>query len=175
MSKTMNFPSETEAVTADDLEMGHLSETELDDITKTVETEIGDGETSEDLTCREMRALFERPIPKRLVKSMNSGGRSLKYLHWVVVAKLLAHFSPKSTGRVVNILSNEFGITVTYEIMVPCKDGTLFSSNVGYKEHTYANGKPMGFGGASLAAQRQAMKRAAADLGIGRGFYEGAG
>lgn len=125
-------------------------------------------------TCAEMRAKLLTPIPPRLLKKMDGrGGSKLTYIHWLTVLKFLDLWAPNWQGRVTSQLTTELGVSIAYEISIPCKDGVLIGSNVGFKEHrTGSANKPTGFGGAPIVAIRQAQKRAAAELGIGRGLYE---
>jgi len=130
-------------------------------------------------TCAQMRELLSRPIPSRLIKTMKNygGGASAKpisYLHWTTVKKFLDFRSAGWQYFVRNIVTTELGVAVSTEIQVPCSDGVLIASGIGFEPHRQGrDNKPTGFGGAAVVAERQAFKRSAALLGLGFDLYEG--
>lgn len=135
---------------------------------------IGAGATKQ-MTCAEMRAVLLQPIPPRLLKTMpgKGGSKPLKYIHWLTVMKFLDLRAPNWQKRITRVENSGLGCTVVCEISIECSDGTIVGSDVGFKTHTTGrDDKPTGFGGAPIVASRQALKRAAADLGLGRGLYE---
>lgn len=126
-------------------------------------------------TCKEMRALLQKPIHPKFLKKMSGRGGSgqLTYVHWLTIQRYLEAYAPNYSYRIVHVTDSELGVIITGELTIPCKDGTLVSSNVGFKEHrTGRDQKPTGYGGAAVVATRQALKRCAADLGLGRGLYD---
>lgn len=127
-------------------------------------------------TMKQMRALLERPIPTRLLKSMKNygGGGSITYIHWTTVKKFLDLRSPGWRYYVRQIAVTEIGVAIATELHVPCSDGTLVGSGVGFEPHRQGkDNKPTGFGGAPVVAERQALKRSAAMLGLGFSLYQG--
>lgn len=128
-------------------------------------------------TCAQMREILSRPIPARLIKTMRNygggaGAKPISYLHWTTVKKFLDFRSPGWQYHVVNIVTTELGVAVSTEIHVPCSDGVLIASGIGFEPHRQGkDNKPTGFGGAAVVAERQAFKRASAMLGLGFDLY----
>src|SRR5688572_22063321 len=63
-------------------------------------------------TMKQMRALLERPIPPRLLKTMkNYGGTgTITYLHWTTVKKFLDLRSPGWEYTITHVVTTEIGV-----------------------------------------------------------------
>lgn len=127
-------------------------------------------------SIKQMRALLERPIPQRLLKTMkNYGGTgTITYLHWTTVKKFLDLRSPGWEYYITHIVPTEIGVAVAVKLVIPCSDGNIISGGIGFEAHRQgAKNNPTGFGGAAVVAERQALKRASSLAGLGFALYQG--
>lgn len=127
-------------------------------------------------TMKQMRALLERPIPPRLLKTMKNYGGSgtITYLHWTTVKKFLDLRSPGWEYAITHVVTTEIGVAVAVSLRVPCSDGAIVTGGIGFEPHRQGrDNKPTGFGGAAVVAERQALKRASSLAGLGFSLYQG--
>ena len=139
-------------------------------------TQTPDIKTESLPTMKQMRAMLERPIPPRLLKTMKNYGGSgvITYLHWTTVKKFLDLRSPGWEYSITHVVPTEIGVAVAVGLKIPCSDGAIVSGGIGFEPHRQgAQNKPTGFGGAAVVAERQALKRAAALAGLGFSLYQG--
>jgi len=126
-------------------------------------------------TCAAMREMLSRPIPPRLLKKMRNygGGGEITYIHWLTAKKFMDLRSPGWQYFVRGIVVTEIGVAVHTEVRVPCSDGVIVGSGVGFEPHRQGkDNKPTGFGGAPVVAERQSFKRSCAMLGLGANLYD---
>jgi len=126
-------------------------------------------------TAAYMREMLSRPIPARLLKTMKNygGGGTITYIHWTTAKKFMDLRSPGWQYFVRNIVVTEIGVAVSTEVRVPCSDGVIVGSGVGFEVHRQGKeNKPTGFGGAPVVAERQAFKRSCAMLGLAAHLYD---
>lgn len=118
-------------------------------------------------SIKEIQEKLRQRIPDRLVRTSVQGGTRIKYLDWQTVVRYLDLYAPGWEGNTLSTVPVGNGVAVTYEIGIPCAEGIVVRSNVGYEEFT-----ERGYGDAVVNAQRTAQKRTAADFGLGLYLYD---
>lgn len=127
-------------------------------------------------TWAEIHHDLRRRIRDDLIKTRVQGTAKVRYIEWTTAVRLLDHYAPGWTGRVEHVAATPQLVIVTYSITIPCSDGTVTRTATGDEVAVYTKDRDdparfSGYGSPATNAEAQALKRAAAKLGVGFDLY----
>lgn len=109
---------------------------------------------------------LSKPIPQRFLEVKQKGGRDIFFISWHNATKLLDYYAPGWQFEVKEIQNVAGQIVYTVRIGITCLEGTIWREATGNEEEEKEQ-----FGGAFVASESQALRRAAAKFGLGRDLY----
>lgn len=111
---------------------------------------------------------LSKPLPTRFLSQRKQGGKSLTYVSWHHINKLMDYFTGGGwEGSVVNIHSTATEVYVVYKVTIHAQEG-LFSREATGSEQLDNNA----WGEAIAKAESQAFRRACARWGLALYLYD---
>src|SRR5262245_2582756 len=114
----------------------------------------------------EIIADLSKPLPKRHLKTRKQGGAELTYIEWHTAVKYLDHYAPGWSYHVKSVELVGSLVAVIASISIPCQEGVITREATGCEDVDNR-----GYGDACSNAEAMAMKRAAAQFGLGLYLY----
>ena len=111
---------------------------------------------------------LSKPVPERLLRHrvLTKEGKTLNYIPWYHVARLMDLYAPGWEGSVKQIQQINGLVVVTYAVTIHTSDGSFTREATGQED------LDRNFADAVCSAEQQAFKRACARFGLGLDLYE---
>ena len=109
---------------------------------------------------------LSRPIPEKFLAKRVQGGKTLTYIPWNHVTRLLDYYAPGWTGRIKQVQQIGELVVVTYSLSIHAQEGIFTREATGQESLNNRS-----FADAVCTAEQQAFKRAAARFGLGLDLY----
>jgi len=110
---------------------------------------------------------LSKPLPTACMATRIQGDKSIAYLHWQSVARILDTYAPGWHGTVTRIDRLGKTCAITYRLTLPCAEGDVSREATGQEEE-----EVKGYGDSTSNAEAMAFKRAAAKFGVGLWLYD---
>lgn len=110
---------------------------------------------------------LSRPLPAQLLKQKKKGGSTLDYLPWYRAVKILNKYAPGWGSEVRSMQQIGENLALTIAITIPSADGKITREATGIESLSCSS-----FGDPASNAQSMALRRAAAQFGLGLHLYE---
>lgn len=117
-------------------------------------------------SIREIIKDLSKPIPQRFLEVKQKGGKDIFFISWHNATKLLDHYAPGWQFEVKEIQNVAGQIVYTVRIGISSLEGVIWREATGNEEEEKEQ-----YGGAFVASESQALRRAAAKFGLGRDLY----
>ena len=111
---------------------------------------------------------LSKPVPERLLRhrALTKEGKTLTYIPWYHVARLMDLYAPGWEGSVKQIQQINGLVMVTYAVTIHAEEGCFTREATGQED------LDKNFADAVCSAEQQAFKRACARFGLGLDLYE---
>lgn len=118
---------------------------------------------------------LSRPLPEGCLGKKSQGGADVLFVPHYVVAALLDHYAPGWQTEIVRMESGgkEGVVRVFLKLGLPCAEGMVWREDVGESDDW--DSAPKQYGNPSANAKAAALRRCAAQFGLGRWLYDGFG
>jgi len=111
---------------------------------------------------------LSKPVPERLLRHrvLTKEGKTLTYIPWYHVARLMDLYAPGWEGSVKQIQQINGLVVVTYAVTIHAEEGCFTREATGQED------LDKNFADAVCSAEQQAFKRACARFGLGLDLYD---
>jgi hypothetical protein len=110
---------------------------------------------------------LEKPVADRHLSSRKQGGTTLQYIAWYNAERYLDLYAPGWTKEIREIHNIAGKVAMTIRITVPAIEGDIHREATGYEDEVTNS-----FGDPFSNAESMALRRAAANFGLGRYLYD---
>ncbi len=112
---------------------------------------------------------LSKPLPQRFLSNRKQGGKTLTYISWHDVNRLMDYFTGGGwEGCVTNIHTTQSEVYVVYKVTIHAAEGHVSREATG-SERLDNNA----FGEAIAKGESQAFRRSCARFGLGLWLYDG--
>jgi hypothetical protein len=110
---------------------------------------------------------LSKPVADRHLSSRKQGGTTLSYIAWHNVERYLDFYAAGWSKEIKEVYNIAGHVAMTVRITIPCIEGDVF------REATGCEGEDKsGYGDPFSNAESMALRRAAANFGLGRYLYD---
>jgi hypothetical protein len=110
---------------------------------------------------------LSRPLPAQLLKQKKKGGNTLDYLPWYRAVKILNKYAPGWGSEVRSMQQIGDNLCLSVALSIPTSSGIVTREATGIESLNCSS-----FGDPASNAQSMALRRAAAQFGLGLHLYE---
>jgi hypothetical protein len=118
-------------------------------------------------SIQDIVADLEKPIAPRHLSTRKHGGKDLTYIAWHNAERYLDLYAAGWCKEIKEVHNIAGKVAMTVRITIPCLDGTVYREATGYEEE-----QTNSFGDPFSNAESMALRRAAANFGLGRYLYD---
>jgi Rad52/22 family double-strand break repair protein len=132
-------------------------------------------------TIAQITAALSRPLPKQLTETRKQGGKSLTFIPWHQVNRVLDKYAIGWSWTITSIITTDDRIFLTGRLTIPTCDGDISREATGTEELKEIKTdiktgevtiKERAYGDPSSNAESMAFRRAAARFGLGLYLYD---
>lgn len=110
---------------------------------------------------------LSKPVAQKHLSSRKQGGTDIHYIAWHHAEQYLDWFAAGWNKEIKEVMNIAGKVAMTVRISIPCLEGVVVREATGYEEETKS-----GYGDPFSNAESMALRRCAANFGLGRYLYE---
>jgi hypothetical protein len=118
-------------------------------------------------SIRDIVSDLEKPVAPRHLSTRKQGGKDLTYIAWHNVERYLDLYAAGWSKEIREIHNIAGKVAMTIRLTIPCLEGSVYREATGYEEE-----QTNSFGDPFSNAESMALRRAAANFGLGRYLYD---
>lgn len=111
---------------------------------------------------------LSQPIPDKFLKTKKLGGTNITFITWHDCTRFLDVYAPGWTKEIVSIQSIKDKVVMSVRLSIPSLEGDIYREATGNEDDVTSS-----YGDAFSNSEAMALKRAAANFGLGRHLYRG--
>lgn len=110
---------------------------------------------------------LSKPVAARHVSTRKQGANDLSYIAWYNVERYLDYYAAGWTKEIREIQNVAGNVAMTIRLTIPSLEGDVYREATGFEVETKG-----GYGDPFSNAESMALRRAAANFGLGRYLYD---